>query len=70
MIWLRAGSRRGKGWAGRTDIRFELDRSAFVGNRQFANILGHYILREGFVWGARQQLLKTLLDLQEALRER
>jgi hypothetical protein len=60
----------GRPWAGRTDIRFEFDRTAFAGNRQFANILAHYILREGFVLGARQQLLTVLVELQDALGER
>ena len=62
---LRAG-----GWAGRTDIRFDLDTSAFVGNRQFANVLAHYILREGFIQQARVQLLAVLVELQEALANR
>jgi hypothetical protein len=60
----------GRPWAGRTGLRFEFDTSAFAGNRQFGNILAHYILREGLVRGARLQLLTTLLELQDALRER
>jgi hypothetical protein len=56
------------GFAGRSDIRFEFDREAFVGNRVFANILGHYISRENFIIEARRELLATLDALQEAIQ--
>lgn len=63
-------SSMGGGWAGRTDLRFDLDPAAFVGNRRFANILANYILREGMIHRARQQLLDTLIELDEALSRR
>ena len=59
----------GLGFAGRTDITFDFDTSAYVGNRQFANLMGQYIARERYILQARQQLLATLVELQEALAE-
>ena len=52
-----------------TDITFDFDTSAYVGNRQFANLMGQYIARERYILQARQQLLATLVELQEALAE-
>jgi hypothetical protein len=61
------GSRHFGGWAGRTDVSFDVDLAAFVGNRRYGNLLAHraYALQD--VVEVRKQLLAAIVDLQERL---
>ncbi|MEM1189718.1 MAG: hypothetical protein AAGI72_14385 [Pseudomonadota bacterium] len=55
------------GWAGRDDIRFEIDTAAFIGNRRYGNLLASRALQLSRVIRAREQLLAELEELQGAL---
>jgi hypothetical protein len=58
------------GWAGRTDLRLDIDTKAFIGNREFANILAARAYRTDSVRRARVDLLERLEDLSAALERR
>ena len=57
----------GESWAGRTDLRFDFDPDAFVGNRRYANLLAARLYRASSVLDAREDLLQVMTDLERAL---
>ena len=57
----------GDSWAGRSDLRFDFDSDAFVGNRRYANLLASRFFRATSILRAREDLLEVLTDLEQAL---
>jgi hypothetical protein len=55
------------GWAGRTDLSVDIDPHAFIGNREFANILAARAYRAQDVRLARVDLLERLEELSDEL---
>ncbi|MDX1388128.1 MAG: hypothetical protein R3344_03010 [Acidobacteriota bacterium] len=56
-----------EGWAGRTDVRFEIDPAAFVRNRRYGNLLAARVFRMSDLVYARTSLLDRLVELYQAL---
>ena len=57
----------GSGWAGRNDVRFEIDPAAFVRNRRYGNLLAARYFRVQYVAAARAGLVESLVELHEKL---
>jgi hypothetical protein len=55
------------GWAGRTDLSFNIDPSSFVRNRRYGNLLAARVYRIGAVVSAQKELLTRLIELQTYL---
>ena len=57
----------GESWAGRNDLRFDFEPSAFVGNRRYANLLAARFFRASSILHAREDLLEVMTDLEHVL---
>ena len=57
----------GENWAGRNELQFDFDLSAFVGNRRYANLLTARFFRVSSIIRAREELLKVISDLEREL---
>lgn len=61
------GAAQRGGWAGRSDVRFEIDPSSFVGNRRYGNLLAARAFHLRSVITAHNTLLARLVELSELL---
>ena len=66
LVGMRSAA-YGETWAGRDDLRFEIDPGAFVGNRRYANLLAARFYRSTSLVAARGQLLAILTELEQVL---
>jgi hypothetical protein len=64
------GSGYDEGWAGRRDLFFEADPSAFIGNRRYANILAARAYFVRILRDTRLNLLARLEDLEARIAPR
>lgn len=54
-------------WAGRGDLRFDFDSSAFLGNRRYGNLLAARYFRSRSILEVREELLEVLIELESML---
>lgn len=66
LVGMRSAA-YGDSWAGRNDLKFDFDPSAFVGNRRYANLLAARVFRASSILRAREDLLELMTDLEQAL---
>ena len=64
------GSLYNEGWLGRRDLAVGVDESAFVGNRQYTNLLAARFYRLGMVESVRDELLAEIEGLRQAVASR